>query len=158
MGNATSGSITDKLTREHQLTVDEARLILNVKKDDPIEAVLKVRSVFLSGRPLTLRLPTRTFPSPFSLLTQHYEHLFKVNSPPAEKPAPKPHAGRKPPPIPAYSHYLQSKVWRAKARLEAELKEAQEEQTPPPAEAPSNTSSSDPPPPPPPSGGSGSSP
>ena len=40
--NATSGSITDKLTREHRMTFDEACLILNVKKDSPIEGVLQV--------------------------------------------------------------------------------------------------------------------
>lgn len=43
MRNATSGSITDKLTREHRMTFDEACLILNVKKDDPMERILQVR-------------------------------------------------------------------------------------------------------------------
>lgn len=43
VGHATSGSITDKLTREHRMTLDEAGLILNVKKDTPLEQVLKVR-------------------------------------------------------------------------------------------------------------------
>lgn len=43
VGNATSGSLTDKLTREHRLTVDEARLILNLKKEDPLEHTLRVR-------------------------------------------------------------------------------------------------------------------
>lgn len=42
--NATSGSITDKLTRDHRMTLDEARLILNLKKEDPAESVLQVRS------------------------------------------------------------------------------------------------------------------
>ncbi|PCH36118.1 hypothetical protein WOLCODRAFT_91870 [Wolfiporia cocos MD-104 SS10] len=89
-GNATSGSITDKLTREHRLTLDEARLILNVKKDEPMETIL-----------------------------QHYEHLFKANSPPP--PQPKPPAGKRPPPPPAYSHYIQSKVVCARQRIEAEV-------------------------------------
>ena len=40
--NATSGSITDKLTREHRMTLDEARLILNVKKEEPLEKILQV--------------------------------------------------------------------------------------------------------------------
>lgn len=44
VGNATSASITDKLTREHRMTLDEARLILNVKKDDAMDRVLQVRS------------------------------------------------------------------------------------------------------------------
>ena len=44
VGNATSGSLTDRLTREHRMTADEARLILNVKKDDPIERIVQVRA------------------------------------------------------------------------------------------------------------------
>lgn len=43
VSNATSGSLTDRLTREHKMTLDEARLILNVKKTDPMENVLRVR-------------------------------------------------------------------------------------------------------------------
>lgn len=43
VGNATSGSITDKLTRDHRMTLDEARLILNVKKEDQMERILQVR-------------------------------------------------------------------------------------------------------------------
>ena len=42
VGNATSGSITDRLTREHRMTADEARLILNVKREDGLETILKV--------------------------------------------------------------------------------------------------------------------
>lgn len=45
VGNATSGSLTDKLTREHRMTVDEARLILNLKKEDPLEHTLRVRPI-----------------------------------------------------------------------------------------------------------------
>jgi hypothetical protein len=45
VGNATSGSITDNLTREHRMTLDEAQLILHVKRDDGLEAVLKVRHI-----------------------------------------------------------------------------------------------------------------
>ncbi|TEB37557.1 hypothetical protein FA13DRAFT_1621883, partial [Coprinellus micaceus] len=47
VGNATSGSFTDKLTREHRMTLDEASLILNVKKDTPLEQILKVRLVVI---------------------------------------------------------------------------------------------------------------
>jgi mitochondrial import inner membrane translocase subunit TIM16 len=43
--NATSMSITDKLTREHKMTVDEARLILNVGKENGMEAMMKVTTV-----------------------------------------------------------------------------------------------------------------
>ena len=42
MGNATSSSLTDKLTREHRLTLDEAHMILNTKKEDALEQVLAV--------------------------------------------------------------------------------------------------------------------
>lgn len=48
VGNATTGSATDKLTREHRMTVDEARLILNVKKEDSVERVLQVRRAYIS--------------------------------------------------------------------------------------------------------------
>lgn len=94
VGHATSGSVTDNLTREHRITLDEAQLILNVKRDDELEKILK-----------------------------NYEHLFKANSPPAPKAdeAKKPSTG-KPPAPPAYSHYLQSKVVRARDRIEAEFK------------------------------------
>ncbi len=49
MRNATSGSITDKLTREHRMTFDEACLILNVKKEDPVEKILQVRFSYKSS-------------------------------------------------------------------------------------------------------------
>ena len=41
--NATSQSITDQLTRQHRMTLDEAELILNVKREAEMEQVLKVR-------------------------------------------------------------------------------------------------------------------
>ncbi|OJT02379.1 Mitochondrial import inner membrane translocase subunit tim16 [Trametes pubescens] len=105
VGNATSGSLTDRLTREHRMTADEARLILNVKKEDTVERIV-----------------------------QNYEHLFKANSPPEKVPKPAP--GKQP--LPTNSHYLQSKVVRAKERLEAELKVPEEEAAapPPPPDAP----------------------
>ncbi|KAG8214034.1 hypothetical protein J3R82DRAFT_10790 [Butyriboletus roseoflavus] len=39
--NATSGSATDKLTREHRMTLDEAHLILNVKRGEAMENIMK---------------------------------------------------------------------------------------------------------------------
>jgi hypothetical protein len=42
VGTATSGSATDNLTRLHRLTLDEAHLILNVKRGDSMEAITKV--------------------------------------------------------------------------------------------------------------------
>lgn len=48
--NAKTGSITDTLTREHRMTLDEAQLILNVKRNDGLEQTLKVSSPWvLSG-------------------------------------------------------------------------------------------------------------
>jgi len=77
-------------------------------------------------------------PRIFSLLTftQHYEHLFKMNSARSSTTTASPHthtqtgaaAGRgKQTTIPTHSHYLQSKVVRAKERIEAEMKVAEEE-------------------------------
>ncbi|KAK7057278.1 Pam16-domain-containing protein [Favolaschia claudopus] len=86
VGNATSASRTDQLTRQHRMTLDEAHLILNVKNGEQIEKVM-----------------------------QSYEHLFKVNSLP-----PKPAAGKQPSII-SHSHYIQSKVVRARERIEAEV-------------------------------------
>lgn len=123
VGNATSGSVTDQLTRQHRMTLDEAQLILNVKKDADLEAVLK-----------------------------SYEHLFKANSPKPKAKTDKPvskAATKKAAAIPEHSHYLQSKVVRARERWEAELK-ASNGAAPAEAEA---AAPSPPPPPPPPSSG-----
>ncbi|KAI5120337.1 hypothetical protein M0805_009413 [Coniferiporia weirii] len=116
VSNATSGSLTDRLTREHRMTPDEARLILNVKPEDPMESVLR-----------------------------NYEHLFKANSPPP--PPEKPVTGRPRPQN--WSHYLQSKVVRAKERLEAEVKQAAEVEEETAANAAEKPSDAGAPPPPP---------
>jgi import inner membrane translocase subunit TIM16 len=42
VGNATTGSLTDKLTREHRMTLDEAHLILNTKREEAMEQILQV--------------------------------------------------------------------------------------------------------------------
>ncbi|EIN11628.1 hypothetical protein PUNSTDRAFT_61904 [Punctularia strigosozonata HHB-11173 SS5] len=99
VSNATSGSITDKLTREHRMTLDEAQLILNLKRTDPLEVASK-----------------------------HYEHLFKANSPPPppEKGSAATSSRLKSKSQPVYSHYLQSKVVRALERIQAEAKLAQQ--------------------------------
>ncbi|KAI6046132.1 hypothetical protein EDC04DRAFT_2632127 [Pisolithus marmoratus] len=99
--NATSMSVTDKLTREHRMTLDEAHLILNVKRGEAMEQILK-----------------------------NYEHMFKANSPrpAADPPASGSRAGKQPA-APEHSHYLQSKVVRARERIEAEVKLAQQEAT-----------------------------
>lgn len=58
---------------------------------------------------------------------QRYELLFKQNSPPPvpEKPTAAP--ASKKTPVPTWSHYLQSKVVRARERLEAEAQLAAED-------------------------------
>ncbi|KAN0091252.1 hypothetical protein V8E55_004818 [Tylopilus felleus] len=97
--NATSGSATDKLTREHRMTLDEAHLVLNVKRGEAMENILK-----------------------------NYEHLFKVNSPrPAPDPPASGSRPSRPQPPPPHSHYLQSKVVRAHERIEAEMRVARED-------------------------------
>ncbi|KAK7035525.1 mitochondrial import inner membrane translocase subunit TIM16 [Paramarasmius palmivorus] len=95
VANATTGSMTDQLTRQHRMTLDEAHLILNVKRGEEMEKILA-----------------------------NYEHLFKANSPPP--PPEKPATGAKAKAQPAHSHYLQSKVVRARERIEAELEIASE--------------------------------
>jgi len=90
VGHATSSSPTDQLTRQHRMTLDEAQLILNVKRGTEIQQIWK-----------------------------NYEHLFKVNAP-LPKPD-KPLTGKQST-LPSHSHYLQSKVFRARERIEAELK------------------------------------
>ncbi|KAN0114119.1 hypothetical protein V8E52_007095 [Russula decolorans] len=102
VGNATTGSVTDKLTREHRMTLDEAHLILNAKRGEAVERIL-----------------------------QNYEHLFKANAAAEASPTNAP-GGRGAAAIPRHSHYLQSKVVRARERIEAELEIAREE---PPATA-----------------------
>lgn len=107
VGNATTGSVTDKLTRDHRMTLDEAHLILNTKRGAGLEQIL-----------------------------QNYEHLFKANAPPEVPPTPAP--GARGTPTSRHSHYLQSKVVRARERIEAELAIAAEEppSRPPPTSEP----------------------
>jgi len=79
------------------MTLDEAHLILNTKRGEAVERIL-----------------------------QNYEHLFKANAP-AEAPPTNGAGGRGAAGIPRHSHYLQSKVVRARERIEAELEMAREE-------------------------------
>lgn len=61
VSHATSSSLTDQLTRQHRMTLDEAQLILNVKRGDEMQQVLKVTHLFLSAIPaLSIDFPTRT--------------------------------------------------------------------------------------------------
>ncbi|KAJ7783051.1 Pam16-domain-containing protein [Mycena metata] len=63
-------------------------------------------------------------------IMQNYEHLFKANSLP-----PKPPPGKQPTII-SHSHYIQSKVVRARERLEAELSSPKAAAEEPPAPSP----------------------
>ncbi|WVN90004.1 uncharacterized protein L203_105236 [Cryptococcus depauperatus CBS 7841] len=90
----------NKITSQLQMSLEEARLILNVKKDDSMEVIEK-----------------------------HYEYIFKANGPPQVPTEPIPQAKGTGAPArkskgPTHSHYLQSKVYRALERIKAE-KEAE---------------------------------
>ncbi|KAE9411139.1 protein transporter [Gymnopus androsaceus JB14] len=128
VGHASSGSITDQLTRQHRMTLDEAHLILNVKRGEEMEKILT-----------------------------HYEHLFKANSPPPPPPKPTTPAPKAKTVGVFHSHYLQSKVVRARERIESEAKMMTEDAQKSTAEATADSSSHPPPPPPPPPPSSGSS-
>ncbi|KAI0305647.1 Pam16-domain-containing protein, partial [Multifurca ochricompacta] len=82
-GECHDRSLTDRLTREHRMTLDEAHLILNAKRGDKIEQIV-----------------------------QNYEHLFKANGPAEAPPKAAPAVAA------VRSHYLQSKVVRARERIE----------------------------------------
>lgn len=45
-----AGSSKSQITNQMQMSLDEAHLILNVKKDDPMEIIQKVRGVWLLRR------------------------------------------------------------------------------------------------------------
>jgi import inner membrane translocase subunit TIM16 len=124
VGKATSGSLTDKLTREHRLTLDEAHMILNTKKEDPLEQILSVSAKFSS---IIFAFADG------GCTSQHYEHLFKQNSPPEATTPAKPVVVKRAQ-VKCYSHYLQSKVVRARERIEAEHKvqNTSSESAPPP--------------------------
>lgn len=98
VSNATSMSLTDKLTREHKMTADEARLILNVGKTSGVDAMMK-----------------------------QFDHLVKANSPkPLPEGISAAAAARLP--TQYTSVYLLAKVVRARERLEAEMVVEAEEQ------------------------------
>ncbi|PWN22957.1 hypothetical protein BCV69DRAFT_103031 [Microstroma glucosiphilum] len=116
--SASGNSKGDQLTRTHRMTVEEARMILNLKAQEG-EVVEEAKA----------------------RLTKSYDHLFAVNAPPAPKGQKGGGSG---------SFYMQSKVVRARQRIEAEWEEqlqAVKEAAKPDAGA---DQSQTPPPPPPP--------
>ncbi|WWD19877.1 hypothetical protein CI109_104346 [Kwoniella shandongensis] len=98
-GPVGAGSSKSKVTSQLGMSLDEAHLILNVKKDEPMDVIQK-----------------------------HYETIFAANSPPApsaEPVVPTPRqAGKKATKLPSHSFYLQSKVFRALERIKAEREAA----------------------------------
>lgn len=78
------------------MTIDEARMILNLKNDVSLDAIKRS-----GGIQDTVR----------EELAKHYERLFTINAPPAPKG--KTGGGQG-------SFYIQSKVVRARERIEAE--------------------------------------
>ncbi|CAD6581046.1 MAG: hypothetical protein TREMPRED_002916 [Tremellales sp. Tagirdzhanova-0007] len=74
------------------MSLEEANMILNVKKEESMEVIQR-----------------------------HYDEIFSANGPPPEPPRPPATSGvKKPSPKPIYSHYMQSKVYRALERIKAE--------------------------------------
>ncbi|WVF67347.1 hypothetical protein IAT40_002102 [Kwoniella sp. CBS 6097] len=90
-----AGSSKNKITSQLQMSLDEAHLILNVKKDEPLDIIQK-----------------------------NYDRIFAANGPPPPSAKPEAHttpaAGKKASKAPTHSHYLQSKVFRALERIKAE--------------------------------------
>jgi import inner membrane translocase subunit TIM16 len=96
------------------MTMEEACLILNVKKEEPLDVIEKVgpfdRYSLRSRMPPFADCASFAFGNP---PIQHYETIFAANAP---KPPP---SGTKKSPA-GGSHYLQSKVFRALERIKAE--------------------------------------
>ncbi|KAI9633833.1 uncharacterized protein MKK02DRAFT_38496 [Dioszegia hungarica] len=107
-----TGGSKSQITNQLNMSLDEAHLILNVKKEDPLEVIEK-----------------------------SYDRIFAANSPPAPPSTTPPAAGapgaagarptptltpaqaaaaRRAAKVPTHSHYLQSKVYRALERIKAE--------------------------------------
>lgn len=134
-GNATTGnSLTDGLSRLHRMTLDEAKLILNLKQATEAEKEQLVKVCCFMILMMT-RADIR------ATIEQNYEHLFATNAPPAPKGKSGGGSG---------SFYVQSKIVRARERIEAEWKEVAKafEQQKAVKDTPT------PPPPSPPTGGS----
>ncbi|WFD45211.1 mitochondrial import inner membrane translocase subunit TIM16 [Malassezia psittaci] len=93
-----AGAPSDALTRAHRMTLDEAKMILNLRQDVSAATAQKQ-----GGIADTIRQE----------LENNYERLFAINAPPAPKG--KTGGGQG-------SFYMQSKVVRARERIEEEWK------------------------------------
>ncbi|BEJ10651.1 hypothetical protein CspHIS471_0100730 [Cutaneotrichosporon sp. HIS471] len=105
--SGSGGGGSKAVTQDLGMSLEEAHLILNVKKEESMEKIL-----------------------------ENYERIFAANSPPPppkEKEAVGPQAGasnarqRAKAKGPTHSHYLQSKVYRALERIQAERANEQPE-------------------------------
>ena len=98
-----SASPSDQLTRTYRMTLDEAKLILNLKQDVSA-ATLSSNIANPEGKSVLEQAR--------EAIAKNYEHLFATNAPPAPKGQKGGGSG---------SFYIQSKVVRARERIEAEL-------------------------------------
>ncbi|SPO32540.1 related to PAM16 - Presequence translocase-Associated Motor [Ustilago trichophora] len=103
VGSGSAASPSDQLTRTHRMTLDEAKLILNLKQD--------VSAAGLSGAAAPAAEGKSILDQVREAMVKNYDHLFATNAPPAPKGQKGGGAG---------SFYIQSKVVRARERIEAE--------------------------------------
>lgn len=103
VGTGSAASPSDQLTRTHRMTLDEAKMILNLKQD--VSAAGLAGSTSAGGEGKSILEQAR------EALTKNYDHLFATNAPPAPKGQKGGGAG---------SFYIQSKIVRARERIEAE--------------------------------------
>ncbi|KAK0536665.1 mitochondrial import inner membrane translocase subunit TIM16 [Tilletia horrida] len=105
---AAGGDPSHALTRLHRMSLQEALLILNLKPPTDAASSSSSSARILGAFPRT--------ESTQAELLKRYEHLFKTNAPPAPKgadPAAAAKGGQG-------SFYVQSKIVRARERIEAE--------------------------------------
>ncbi|PWY98275.1 hypothetical protein BCV70DRAFT_202055 [Testicularia cyperi] len=100
---------SDQLTRTHRMTLDEAKLILNLKQD---MSASTLASQIASSAAAAETGGKSVLEQVREAISKNYDHLFATNAPPAPKGQKGGGAG---------SFYIQSKVVRARERIEAEL-------------------------------------
>ncbi|EST09547.1 Mitochondrial import inner membrane translocase subunit Tim16 [Kalmanozyma brasiliensis GHG001] len=107
VGSGSAASPSDQLTRTHRMTLDEAKLILNLKQDVSAAGLSKSApaAAATEGEGKSILDQVR------EAMVKNYDHLFATNAPPAPKGQTGGGAG---------SFYIQSKVVRARERIEAE--------------------------------------
>ncbi|CBQ73935.1 related to PAM16-Presequence translocase-Asssociated Motor [Sporisorium reilianum SRZ2] len=106
VGSGSAASPSDQLTRTHRMTLDEAKLILNLKQDlsaAGLGASASAPAAGAEGKSILDQVR--------EAMVKNYDHLFATNAPPAPKGQKGGGAG---------SFYVQSKVVRARERIEAE--------------------------------------